>query len=135
MDSIGVAPYVGDNKLIQVAGNAYDVDISNNTLQTPGPIGSFLFFDLYPSATRLVFNNNISVLGKYGVIATGRSEGTPAFAAIAGGWQFNNNQLLGPARSGYPPTTKFILLTSQAAAGTGADVSRVQSLTQGVIIP
>ncbi len=135
VENINVGQFTGDNRLAQVLGNPSDVEFVNNTMTSTGYLGTFLFMDLYPTATRLVWNRNVSSIATYGMLATGRGEGTPALAAVAGGWQFNNNYLIGSARSNYPATTTFVSSISGVPAGYGADQATVNAKTAGVIIP
>ncbi|MFN8574349.1 MAG: Ig-like domain-containing protein [Gemmatimonadaceae bacterium] len=136
MDNINVGIYVGDNRLLQVLGNASDVEIVHNTFTTTGALNQFMAFDEFTTATRLVQNDNIFTLGRYGMLATNRGEGTSALAAVIGGWQFNNNYLIGTSRASiYPPSTNFISSQGGAPSGAGADQATINAKIAGVIIP
>ena len=100
-----------------------------------GLMTQFLLFDTYPSVTRLAYNKNATSLTQYGLFANNRGEGTPALGAVAGGWQFNTNYLIGAFRSGYPAGTVFVSSLSAVPSGFGADQATVNSMTAGVIIP
>ncbi len=135
MDNINVGQFVGDARLAQVVGNPSDVEFVNNTFTSTGYLGTFFFMDLYPTATRMVWNRNATTLATYGMLATGRGEGTQALSAVAAGWQFNNNYLVGASRTGYPPTTNFINSIASVPSGYGADMVTLNQKIAGVIVP
>jgi len=135
LDNINVAPFFGDARFAQVLANAQDVDITNNTMTSTGHIEQFLLFDLYPSVTRMAFNKNATTEGSYGLFANSRGEGTPALGAVAGGWQFNGNYLIGPTRTGYPAGTTWVSSLSGVPSGFGADQATLNAMIAGVIVP
>ncbi|MBV6521919.1 MAG: hypothetical protein MNPFHGCM_02063 [Gemmatimonadaceae bacterium] len=135
LENINVGPYLGDARFSQVLANAQDVEFTNNTFTSTGHIEQFLLFDLYPSATRVAFNKNASTQGSYGLFANSLGEGTAAFGAVSGGWQFNGNYLIGQARSGYPSGTKWVSSLSSVPAGTGADLATLNAMIAGIVIP
>ncbi|MEP7343649.1 MAG: hypothetical protein ABI877_00220, partial [Gemmatimonadaceae bacterium] len=135
MDNINVGIFVGDERFIQVVGDAHDVEITNNTTTSTGYMAEFLLMDVYPSATRLAYNKNATTLTAYGMLANSRGEGTPALGAVAGGWEFNNNYLIGPPRPAYPPGTIFVSSLAAVPSGFGADQAMVNSKIAGVIVP
>ncbi|MFN8574017.1 MAG: Ig-like domain-containing protein [Gemmatimonadaceae bacterium] len=136
MDNINVGVYVGDDRLMEVLGNAQDVEFVNNTFTSTGFLAQFMAFDQYNTATRFAFNYNVVSLAQYGLFATARGEGTPALAAVVGGWQFNSNWLLGASRASiYPATTSFVPSVPSVPAGFGADQATVNAKIAGVIIP
>ncbi|MEP7348089.1 MAG: right-handed parallel beta-helix repeat-containing protein, partial [Gemmatimonadaceae bacterium] len=136
MENVNVGIFTGDERFIEVVGNASDVEITNNTTTSTGHMGSFLLLDnTYPSVTRLAYNKNATSLAAYGLYAGGRGEGTPALGAVAGGWQFNSNYLIGVTRSGYPAGTTFVASLAAVPSGFGADQATLNTKIAGVIIP
>jgi uncharacterized protein YjdB len=135
MDNINIGIFNGDARFFQVIGDAQDVEVTNNTTTSTGGMGTFLFMDTYPTATRMAYNKNVTAQAQYGMLATGRGEGTPALGAVAGGWQFATNYLIGSARGAYPAGTTFIPSLAAAPSGFGADQTTVNSKIAGVIIP
>jgi hypothetical protein len=135
MDNINVGVYTGDQRFIQVVGNAQDIEITNNTTTSTGYIGTFLMMDTYPSVTRLAYNYNATGLAAYGMLANSRGEGTSALGAVSGGWQFNGNYLIGSPRSSYPAGTTFVSSLAAVPSGYGADQATLNAKIAGVIIP
>ncbi|MBV6521923.1 MAG: hypothetical protein MNPFHGCM_02067 [Gemmatimonadaceae bacterium] len=135
LENINVDPFAGDARFVQVLANAQDVDISYNTMTSTGRIEQFLLFDLYPSATRVAFNRNATTVGKYGLFANSRGEGAPALGAVAGGWEFKSNYLIGSARTGYPAGTSWASSLAGVPRGFGADQAALNTRIVGVEIP
>lgn len=135
MDQINVGIFTGDQRFIQVLGNAQDVDITNNTTTSTGYIAAFLALDNSNSVTRLAYNKNATSLAAYGMIASGRAEGTASLVAVAGGWQFNSNYLIGANRNVYPAGTIFVSSLASVPIGIGADQTTLNAMIAGVIVP
>ncbi|MEP7343642.1 MAG: Ig-like domain-containing protein [Gemmatimonadaceae bacterium] len=136
MDNISVGIFTGDQRFIQVLGNASDIEITNNTTTSTGYMAEFLLMETYPSVTRLVYSRNATTLTAYGMLANSRGEGTPALGAVAGGWEFDDNYLIGAKRSApYPLGTTFVASLSAVPVGFGADQATLNNKIAGVIIP
>jgi uncharacterized protein YjdB len=135
MDHINVGVFTGDERFFQVLGNASDIEIANNTMTTTGRMGTFLMLENFPSVTRLAFNRNATSAATYGMLAQGRGEGTPALGAVAGGWQFAGNYLIGSPRGVYPAGTTYVSSLASVPRGFGADQATLNTKIAGVIIP
>ncbi|MEP7343643.1 MAG: Ig-like domain-containing protein [Gemmatimonadaceae bacterium] len=135
MDKINVGIFTGDQRFFTLVGNPSDIEITNNTMTTTGYLSNFLIMERFPSVTRLAFNRNVVSAGAYGMLAQSLGEGTAALGAVAGGWQFNSNYLIGSRRAVYPPGTTFVSSLAAVPNGFGANQGILDTKIAGVIIP
>lgn len=136
VENLGVAPFTGDLRALQIISGATDVTVVGNTFDAPaGNLQQFLILNKTASATRLTVVNNVATAGRYGVFS-GAGEGSAAFTGVAG-WTFANNALItAKPKLGYPATTLFPVTMAAALQlpGVGADVARVRAETARVVV-
>jgi hypothetical protein len=93
-------------RAFQVLSNASNVTIRNNTVYTPSGQSTVLSLDGV-SSPGFVFTGNISGPSWYGVVGSGKTEGTASLDYYAPGWTFTGNVLTGRKASLYPAGNSF----------------------------
>lgn len=116
LDGIGVPPFDGDRRGFQVLGGVSDIVIERTVLT--GNLQAAMMLDpANGGASRATFRENVWARGAYGVIATGRSPGTPSLQAAPGAvWQ--RMFLVGPPEGAYPAGTAFVSRESHSILST-----------------
>ncbi|MEZ4415194.1 MAG: Ig-like domain-containing protein [Gemmatimonadota bacterium] len=146
LDQIGAASsFGGQGRLFQLLNNVENVTIRNNT----GFAGqALMLFDGNTPAPNFVYQNNLTVLGQYGIIGSGKGEGTAALEYYAPGYVFGNNVLVTGKANLYPNGNHFPSNVSQVGfanvsggnyqlsgsspyQGTGADIAQFNAKTAG----
>lgn len=137
VESVNVAPFVGDARLFLIQNDVRDATIRNNTLTTTSSLNSFLYLGRASAARRFFFERNIVTDGRYGLFGDALGEGTAALAALSERVSLVGNQAIGPVRAQYPSGIAFVVdvAAARAVAGSGADDSVSALLTSGIVIP
>ena len=129
-DNLGVDPYLGDRRGIQIVGSPADITVERTVIS--GTISAALMLDNREPTERAVFRDNVWAHGMYGAIASGAGSGTAALNAGAPRAIWDKMVFVGPQRSGYPVGTGFV--SSERDAHTAARVrAAVDSATAGVV--
>jgi uncharacterized protein YjdB len=137
VENIGNSPYVGDGIPLQILGNTSDVLIAHNSWGNAGNVA--ISFD-GGASTRTVIHSNIIPNGNYGVKGSGMAAGTSTLNYYTPGGVFSYDALPGADCAYYPATTSCpSSIPSSPGLGydartIGADVSKVNGATSGVIV-
>ena len=132
MDNIGVAPFVGDGRGLQLLNDTWYVTVERTVLT--GSLTAAMMLDKGTGSPYATFRDNVWARGQYGVIATGAASGTSALNTGAPGAIWSNNYLVGASHSSYPSGTTFV--ASEGSAPLASQIrSTVSQATSGVIIP
>lgn len=134
-ENIHTGIYLGDAKILQFIQNGQNITVRRNTMTGGTQLKEFINLGSSPSATGLVFEDNIASHGIYGLFHTNYGMGESALQAISGVMSFKNIVLIGPQKNGYPNAVFVPDLNSALATGKGTNPSALYSVTQGVIIP
>jgi hypothetical protein len=103
LENITNKPGTTSGRAFQVLSNATNVAIRSNTVSKSG---SLMMLD-GAASTGLVFANNVMGPAYYGVVGSGKTEGTVSLDYYAPGYVFTGNVLTGKKASLYPPGNFF----------------------------
>jgi uncharacterized protein YjdB len=137
IENLGNSPYIGDGIPLQILGNTSDVLVAHNSWGNAGNVA--ISFD-GGATTRTVIHSNIIPNGNYGVKGSGMATGTTTLNYYTPGGVFSYDAIPGADCAYYPATTSCpSSIPSSPGLGydartIGADVSKVNSATNGVIV-
>ncbi len=135
VESVNVAPYSGEARLISVMQNVQNLTIRSNTMSSTGSLMQYLNVASVPAATNFALQNNVFSYGTYGFFSSWYQQGEANAQAFRGTIIFQNTVMVGASKSGYPNGQFVSSLGAALATGFGANMSAVNAATQGVIIP
>jgi hypothetical protein len=123
-EDVNGATWGGTGRLFQILNGAKNVTITHNS---GFPDGAVLMADLDPSPG-LVFQNNMTTSGSYGVIGSGSAIGTTTLSSYFPGFTFNGNVIIAGNQSAYPGGNFFPGSTSAVGfVSYSSDVSLAAS--------
>ena len=137
VENIGNSPYTGDGIALQILGNTSDVLIAHNSWGNTG--NAAVSFD-GPAETRTVIHSNIIPNGSYGAKGSGMASGTSTLNYYMPGGVFSYDAIPGADCAYYPATTSCPSSTPSSpglgydARTIGADMSKINGATNGVIV-
>jgi hypothetical protein len=131
-DSVGVAPYTGEQRGFNFTEGPSDITIERTVMA--GNLNLLSWFDPNRVTRGLVVRENVWTRGLYGMSTDGTTQGIPSLDAAAPGWSWSNMTLVGGYVSTYPTGTTFVASESQAQLAAQIR-SVVRSATSGVAIP
>ena len=129
-DGVGVEPYGGDKRGIQLIGSPADITVERTVIS--GPVNAALMLDNRAPVERAIFKDNVWVHGAYGAIASGTGPGTPALTVGAPRAIWEKMIFVGPQRAGYPVGTGFVATEREAQTAVRVRAA-VDSATAGVV--
>ncbi|MCC6927903.1 MAG: Ig-like domain-containing protein [Gemmatimonadaceae bacterium] len=135
MEDINVGQYLGEARLISIMNNVQNVTVRRNTLISSGMLMQYLNSGTQLAATNFAFQDNIVTYGKYGFFSSWYGIGQGSMSTFQGTKIFQNIDMIGATKSGYPNGKFWGSLSTALASGNGVSPSAVASSTQGVIIP
>jgi len=136
-ENIGVDPYTGVARLLELYNNAQDVIFRNNTVNTTGYIQHLISAGSQnPNVTNFEYKDNVAPFGYYGV-TPGFSEATLA-NSISGSYNYSGNVVYGNqnrfTQSKYPNTVSVADYATALSRGIGANLSAVLSATAKAVL-
>lgn len=136
-EELQVAPYLGDARAFLLVNNGSELTVRRNTWNAnPDVMLTFITFGTPPGATNFIFEQNITTMGRYGMLGQKVPEGEGAFAAsVAGVARFAENVIYGPPRPGFFAPNILVPDIAQALhlPNVGADRVLLATFTQKVI--
>ena len=147
LDRMGSASsFGGPGRNFQLLNDVHNVTIRNNT----GFSGqATMLFEGSEKALNFVYQNNLTVIGQYGIIGGGKGEGTAALDHYTPGYVFTNNVLVRARGRLYPTGNHFPsdisavgfvdaangnyqLMSGSPYGTTGADIAGLNSRIAGI---
>ncbi len=136
-EELQVAPYLGDARAFLLVNNGSDLTVRRNTWDAvPGAMLTFITFGTPPGATNFIFEQNITTMGRYGMLGQKVPEGEGAFAAsVAGVARFAENVIYGSPRPGYFAPNLLVpdIAQAQRMPNVGADRIVLATFVQRVV--
>ena len=161
IQNVNVSPYVGDGHTLQLLGGLSDIVFMHNTvLSASGGGATTVVLGSLPVVQRLVIHSNVLHHGVYGIKGGGTTEGSTSLNSYAPGYIESNNVMTNGGTSTMYPTSNWFpstqgnvgfvnlaggdyhIASTSTYAGkgydardVGADIDRVNTLTQNSVVP